>query len=75
MSEFREIRDRQDVTDDHVEEAADMREGMYGGERLDWDDIIDKLERNSGEDWGSEATSPAIIELKRRVRALLRERA
>ncbi len=68
-----EIRDREDVTDTHVEEAADCREGLYGGVPLTWDEVISRVEGRN-EDWGSSMDSPAIRELQRRTRLLLKER-
>ncbi len=68
-----EIRDASDVTDAHVEEAADCREGLYGGEPLTWLEVIDRVEGRD-EDWGSDMSSPAVKELQRRTRLLLKER-
>ena len=73
MNEWTEIREAKDVTPAHIEEAADMREGLYGGYPLSWDDVISRLE-GYREDWGSEMDSPAIKHLQREVRRLLRER-
>jgi hypothetical protein len=67
----REIREPQDVTPDHIEDATSMRAGEYGGEVIPWDDVIDRLE-SSGEDWGSSLDSPAIKHLQREVRSALR---
>jgi hypothetical protein len=69
---MKEIRQPGDVTTEHVEEAASMRAGEYGGEVIPWDEIIDRLERGTDDDWGSQADSPAIKYLQREVRALLR---
>ena len=74
MGDWKEIREPSDVTQAHIEEAADMRQGAYGGVRLSWNDVIDKLEA-SDEDWGSDMTSPAITHLKRETNKLVRERA
>lgn len=73
MPEYREIRTADDVTDDHIETAADCREGLYGGEKLDWLETIDWIEGRD-EDWGSDMESPAIKHLQREVRRVLRER-
>ena len=72
--EWVEIREAEDVTADHINEAADMREGLYGGDPLPWSEVIDKLE-GYREDWGDKMDSPAIKHLQREVRKLLRERA
>lgn len=71
--EYVEIRTAEDVTPAHIEAAADMREGIYGGIPLSWGEVIDKLE-GYREDWGSEMDSPAIKHLQREVRKLLKER-
>lgn len=65
------IRTAADVTADHIEDAAAMRAGEYGGEPLSWEDVIDKLEQ-ADEDWGTSMTSDAIKYLQREVRAALR---
>jgi hypothetical protein len=74
MKDFKQIRNASDITDIHVQGAIDMRDGLYGGEPLPWPDVIERLENNSGEDWGSDWNSPAIRELKRRVRAATGDR-
>jgi hypothetical protein len=69
---IREIRQAIDISPEHIEEAASMRAGEYGGEVLTWDEVIDRLERGSDEDWGTAMDSPAIKHLQREVRARLR---
>ena len=68
-----DIRTVEDVTAGHIEEAADMRGGLYGGKPLSWMEVIDKLE-GYDDDWGSSMESPAIKYLQREVRRELRER-
>jgi hypothetical protein len=65
--EWKKIRFAGDVTDDHVAEAKDMRDGLYGDGPLPWDEVIDRIEA-ADEDWGDSMESKAIKELKRRVR-------
>jgi len=72
-AEYRLILTANDVTDAHIETAADCREGLYGGEKLPWLEVIDRVEA-SDEDWGSDMSSPAIKHLKREVAKILRER-
>jgi hypothetical protein len=72
-AEYRPIRTAEDVTAAHIETAADCREGLYGGEKLSWLEVIDRVEA-SDEDWGSDMTSPAIKHLQREVRRVLSER-
>jgi hypothetical protein len=69
----KEIREPGDVTEAHIEEAAEMRDGIYGGVPLDWHEVIYKLE-TLDEDWGDSMESPAIKHLQREVRKLLKER-
>lgn len=68
MDNYKDIRLAADITDEHVQAAADEREGWQGEPPTRWTDVIDRLERDSGEDWGSDPDSEAIRELKRRVR-------
>lgn len=70
---YREIREAGDVTEAHIEEAADLREGLYGGERVPWNEVIDRIEA-SDEDWGTTMDSPAIKHLQRETNRVLRER-
>ncbi len=72
-SGYREIRQESDVTAEHIEEAADLREGLYGGEPVSWYETIDRIEA-SGEDWGQSMDTPAIKYLQRETRRVLRER-
>lgn len=67
------IRESADVTEAHIEDAADMREGLYGGVPSTWTEVIDRLESDR-EDWGSDMLSPAILHLQRETRRVLRER-
>lgn len=69
----REIRLASDVTEAHIEEAADCREGLYGGVPLDWHDTIAQVEGRD-EDWGDSMESEAIRYLQRETRKRLRER-
>jgi len=70
---LKEIKDAADVTPAHIEEAADMREGQYGGYPLPWEEIIDRLQTYD-EEWGSTMDSPAIKYLQSETRRVLRER-
>lgn len=67
MAEYKDIRTADDITDDHVQEAADARQGAYGDRPATWEEVIDRLEKWSGEDWGTDMHSEAIRALKRRV--------
>lgn len=71
VAPVRAIRNPADVTADHIEDAASMRAGEYGGEPLSWDEVIDRIE-SGDEDWGNSMDSPAIKHLQREVRKLLR---
>ena len=72
MSDYLEIREASDVTEAHIAEAMDCRSGLYGGDRLSWDETISRIE-GYREDWGSSMESPAIRYLKREVNKRLRE--
>ncbi|WP_172385219.1 hypothetical protein [Streptomyces sp. MNP-20] len=66
-----------DVTDELVEATLSIVDGWYSGERIDWADVLDRLERctlddGRGVDMGVDTNSPAIRRLKSRVRAELR---
>ena len=76
MSEitYREIRKAEDVTEEHVTAAIELRSVEYGGAMLTWSEVIDQLERyGRDEDWGSSMESEAIrylrTEVNRRMRA------
>lgn len=69
---MKQIKEASDVTPEMIEEAADMRSGLYGGYRLGWGEIVDRLE-TSDTDWGSSMESPAIKHLQRSVRERLRK--
>lgn len=71
--EITKIRVPTDVTEAHIQEAADMREGLYGDRRLPWEEVIDRLEGYT-EDWGDQMDSPAIRYLQQQVRRELRGR-
>jgi hypothetical protein len=67
-----------DITDEIVDMAVDIADGWYQGTRIDWEDMIDRLERRRltdgrGLDFGSDMGSPAINALKRRVRKSINE--
>lgn len=67
-----------DITDELVQQAADIVDGWYPDGRIDWEDIYDRLERRTlddgrGIDLGTDLGSPALTALKRRVRAARRD--
>lgn len=70
--EWNEIREAADVTEAHIEEAVDMRSGLYGGVKLPWQDVISQLE-SGDDDWGDSMESPAIKHLQREVNRRIRE--
>ncbi|MDN3259609.1 hypothetical protein QWJ26_07225 [Streptomyces sp. CSDS2] len=66
-----------DITDEIVEMTVSVVDGWYQGSRIDWTDVLERVERYTledgrGIDFGTDWTSPAITHLKRRVRAELR---
>ncbi|MFD4538358.1 hypothetical protein [Streptomyces bauhiniae] len=66
-----------DITDEIVEMTVSVVDGWYQGNRIDWTDVLERVERykledGRGIDFGTDWTSPAINRLKSRVRAVLR---
>ncbi len=70
--EYHEIKNPEDVTEDHIAEAVDLRSGLYGGVPASWFDTIAHIE-SSQEDWGSDMDSLAIKHLQKEVRKRLRD--
>jgi hypothetical protein len=67
-------RTAEDVTDDLVQRAVDIVDGWYDEGRIDWENVYDRLEKQTlddgrGIDLGEDLGSPALVALKRRVRA------
>lgn len=72
-------RTAEDVTGELVQAAVDIVDGWYPEGRVDWEDVFDRLEGRTledgrGIDLGEDLGSPALVTLKRRVRAARRER-
>lgn len=61
--------DRTDVTEEVLEAAEDICCSWYADERIDWEDFIDRLERETGGDFGDSMLSPAIKAIQRHIRA------
>lgn len=60
-----------DVTEEILLMAEDVHDGWYADERnIDWEGFIDRLERHSERDWGSQMDSPAINKVKRHIREI-----
>ena len=58
--------------------AVDIVDGGYNEGRIDWEDVWDRLEKQTlddgrGIDLGTDLLSPALTALKRRVRAARRD--
>lgn len=67
-------RSADDVTDEMVALAVSVIEGRYDTGRIEWDDVWDRMdgfELADGTllDLGDSLTSPALLELKQRVRS------
>jgi hypothetical protein len=60
-----------EVTEEIIEEAYQIADGWYQGQRIEWDDLLDRLEGmevNGKElDLGTDTLSPFIVKLKREV--------
>lgn len=68
-----------DVIEELVTLAISITDSHYLDTAIDWDDVLDRMERRRlddgrGIDWGSDPGSPAVRRLKARVRAARRER-
>ncbi|MEU8791549.1 hypothetical protein [Streptomyces sp. NPDC048643] len=67
-----------DITDEIVDMAVEIVDGWYQNTRVDWEDVLERLDRQTlsdgrGLDFGESMTSPAIRCLQRRVRKAIRE--
>jgi hypothetical protein len=70
----------EDVTEELVSITLEIVDGWYQDTRIDWEDVLDRLEKATledgrGIDMGSDLGSPAIKRLKSQVRKALREGA
>ena len=71
---------KEDVTQEVFDLVWGVIEGWYdsGDRRIDWEDVFERTEASvladgSLLDWGPEIGSPAMREVQRRVRKLIRE--
>ncbi|MFI9271810.1 hypothetical protein ACIGXM_13985 [Kitasatospora sp. NPDC052896] len=69
---------KDDVTDELVEMAFEICDGWYQNTRIDWENVLERMEKygmgdGRGLDWGTEMSTPAIEQLKRRVRKMRSE--
>lgn len=63
-----------EVTDELVEAAYEIVDGWYQEGRIDWEDVWDRLERQTKDlDLGTDLNSPELRELKKRVLKMRRE--
>ena len=58
----------EDVDESLLEACWEIIEGWYAGRAIDWEDVLDRLER-AGWDLTDDADTPAIRKLKRTMRA------
>ena len=75
-----EVVTKDDVTGEVFDLVWGVVEGWYdsGDRRIDWEDVFDRTDgarMNDGSllDWGGEVDTPAMREVKRLVRKLIRE--
>lgn len=64
-----------DVTEEIIDIVLDVVEGWYSEGRIDWEDVWDRaegadLEDGTELDFGADLDSPAMREIKKRIRAL-----
>lgn len=64
-----QVIDREDVTPEVLEAAEDICCSWYADDRIDWEDFIDRLERELSADFGDSMLSPAISQIRRHIRA------
>lgn len=69
------IRTAEDVTQEIAEAAYQIVDGWYQSGRIDWNDVLDRLDgtelsNGSQVDLGDDSNSPAIREIKARVRKM-----
>jgi hypothetical protein len=69
---------KEDVTDELVGMAYEICDGWYQDTRIDWENVLERMDKQTladgrGIDWGDDWLSPAIKELKRRVRKMRQE--
>ena len=74
---YLELRTADQVTDEIAEAAYEIADGRYQDTRIDWDLLLDRLdgmELKDGSvlDLGSNLLSPAITEIRKRVRKMRR---
>lgn len=69
MADYIQITNAEDVTQEILDDALEIADGWYADSRIEWDDLIDRLERNSPWDFGQDPDSPAIRKIKRYVRS------
>jgi hypothetical protein len=70
---YTDITEKDQVTDAMVEATAEIISGWYQGKRINWNDVVDRLdgmelEDGSTMDLGADYRSPAIKEIIRRYR-------
>ena len=64
----------EDLTEEVIERAADYATGyLLNGDRVDWEDVLYRVEVDLRVDFGISHSSPAISELKKRTRKRLAE--
>ncbi len=75
---YLELRAADQVTDEIVTAAYDIADGWYRDTGIDWEDLLDRLDGMETADGlildlGDSLLSPAIREIRKRVRKMLAE--
>ena len=65
-----DITEAHQVTDEMKEAAESIFDGWYAdGQRIDWEDFFERLEKGQPWDFGADWDTPAIKAIKKHVRA------
>jgi hypothetical protein len=73
MSEYIDVIEVEDITDEIIEVVYSVVDGWYSDGRIDWEDLLCRVETTPIEDgrkinFGDSLDSPAIRRIKRLVR-------
>lgn len=67
-SEPRPILTAADVTEEVLNDVWGVVEGWYMDQPVDWEDVLERVEKGDAWDFGTQMDSPAINKIKRTIR-------
>jgi len=75
MRKLTSVLRKEDVTDEIIDIVLDVVEGWYNEGRIDWEDVWDRsegaeLKDGTELDFGTDLASPAMREIKKRIRSM-----